>query len=210
MEYRVKRLDYLDYTKGLCILLVVLGHIYDSSNILRIWIYSFHMPLFFIISGMLVKHTNVKERSIKNIIISKFKTLIVPYIFLELIAIFVWMITNEFTLQSLKWNIMDSILMYCRAGATWFLPCLFIAEVVFILMVKYIKNDKINILISLLIFVIPFIVKTDNHYLIVIMRCFTAYGYITFGYLFYNFIVDREITFKYLTLFLIFNFRVIK
>ena len=46
-----KRLNYLDYAKGIGILLVVLGHIYNNS--VKLWIYSFHMPLFFIISGYL-------------------------------------------------------------------------------------------------------------------------------------------------------------
>ena len=50
----IKRIDYLDYTKGFGILLVILGHIYDASNPIKIWLYSFHMPLFFIISGFLL------------------------------------------------------------------------------------------------------------------------------------------------------------
>ena len=50
-----KRLNYLDFVKGFAILLVVLGHIYDISNPIKIWLYSFHMPLFFIISGILIR-----------------------------------------------------------------------------------------------------------------------------------------------------------
>ena len=54
------RLEYLDAAKGLGILLVILGHIYAwnpniNRKILVTWIYSFHMPLFFIVSGMLIK-----------------------------------------------------------------------------------------------------------------------------------------------------------
>lgn len=49
------RLEYLDAAKGLGILLVILGHIYAwnpniNRKILVTWIYSFHMPLFFIVS----------------------------------------------------------------------------------------------------------------------------------------------------------------
>lgn len=59
-----KRERWLDGLKGFCILLVILGHVlsgyldagtfpeaYYSFYQLRTWIYSFHMPLFFIISG---------------------------------------------------------------------------------------------------------------------------------------------------------------
>lgn len=55
-----KRLDYIDYTKGFGILLVILGHIYDTSNPIKIWLYSFHMPLFFIISGFFAKNIKFK------------------------------------------------------------------------------------------------------------------------------------------------------
>lgn len=201
----IKRLNYLDYIKGVGILLVVLGHIYDVSHPVRIWIYSFHMPLFFIISGILIEHTNIKNRDLKKIIISKFKHLIIPYICFELLAILIIMIQNDFSLFSLKVNIAESILMYCKAGATWFLPCLFVAEVVFIIMIKYINNKNINIMLSVLIFVIPFILKIDNHYLIVILRCFTALGYISIGYFGYNLIINKEIDFKFIILLFLCN-----
>ena len=37
----VKRVDYLDYSKGIAIILVVLGHICSEGNI-KTYIYSFH------------------------------------------------------------------------------------------------------------------------------------------------------------------------
>lgn len=201
----IKRLEYLDYIKGFSILLVILGHIYDSSKFIKIWIYSFHIPLFFIISGALIKYTNIKKRSMKNIIVSKFKSLIIPYVCFELITILILMIKNDFTLGAFKQNVVESILMYCKAGATWFLPCIFVAEIVYIIVLKYIKNNKINIIFSLSIFLIPFFIKTENHYLIVILRCFTAYGFISFGYWFYELIINKEINLKLIVLLLISN-----
>ncbi|WP_353939436.1 acyltransferase family protein [uncultured Bifidobacterium sp.] len=49
---RNSRLTALDSLRGFGILLVVLGHASRSVG-LASWIFSFHMPLFFIISGML-------------------------------------------------------------------------------------------------------------------------------------------------------------
>lgn len=70
------RLEYLDAAKGLGILLVILGHIYAwnpniNRKILVTWIYSFHMPLFFIVSGMLIKYKNYCN--IKEFIFSRIK-----------------------------------------------------------------------------------------------------------------------------------------
>lgn len=59
-----RREAWLDSLKGFAILLVILGHVlsgyldaaafpgaYTSFYTIRTWIYSFHMPLFFLISG---------------------------------------------------------------------------------------------------------------------------------------------------------------
>ncbi|MBR4734180.1 MAG: hypothetical protein IK081_15615 [Lachnospiraceae bacterium] len=49
-----KRIDYLDAAKGIAILAVIVGHFYAPGIIGRI-IHSFHLPLFFIISGYIGK-----------------------------------------------------------------------------------------------------------------------------------------------------------
>lgn len=43
----------IDAAKGIAIILVVLGHVCTGIPWLVKWIYSFHMPLFFMISGYL-------------------------------------------------------------------------------------------------------------------------------------------------------------
>lgn len=53
------RLDYIDVTRGIGIILVVLGHLNPGEGVER-WIYSFHMPLFFVISGLLCRDMPVK------------------------------------------------------------------------------------------------------------------------------------------------------
>ena len=48
-----ERYTWIDCIKGIGIFLVVLGHIY-KDNYIGLWIYSFHMPLFFMLSGYLM------------------------------------------------------------------------------------------------------------------------------------------------------------
>ena len=46
-----KRIEYVDVAKGIAILSVIVGHTfsaYDPGSLLNRFIYSFHMPLFFI------------------------------------------------------------------------------------------------------------------------------------------------------------------
>ena len=135
-----KRIDYLDYTKGFGILLVILGHIYDASNPIKIWLYSFHMPLFFIISGFFAN----KNIEFKVLFKKKFKSLIIPYISFGIITIVLMIITNGLS-GKLKEYVYFFITGVGR-DALWFLPCLFIIEIIFSIINK-IKNNKYRIFI---------------------------------------------------------------
>lgn len=46
-----KRINYFDIAKGLGILLMIIGHMPIKNEYLKNFIFCFHMPLFFIISG---------------------------------------------------------------------------------------------------------------------------------------------------------------
>lgn len=52
MEMRKgKRIEWIDVAKAICILLMIAGHTYPVGSKVRNIIFSFHMPLFFILSG---------------------------------------------------------------------------------------------------------------------------------------------------------------
>lgn len=48
-----QRLDYIDMAKGFAIALMVFGHTFSTyqNTPIMVWIYSFHMPLFFLTTG---------------------------------------------------------------------------------------------------------------------------------------------------------------
>lgn len=87
-----KRNEYLDLCKAIAIILVIVGHCIQCGqgeeflnnnlfyeNRLFIFIYSFHMPLFMLISGYLFSKT-VKSSDYKVIIKSKIKQLLIPLV----------------------------------------------------------------------------------------------------------------------------------
>lgn len=67
-----KRIEYLDSIKALGIILVVIGH---YTSFLNSFIFLFHMPLFFFISGFLFKYEDNK-----TLLQKKGKRLMTPYI----------------------------------------------------------------------------------------------------------------------------------
>lgn len=79
------RISWIDFAKGIAILLVVFGHIsFLPSPILGV-IYSFHMPLFFFLSGVLLFR---RQEAFRSFALKKTRTLIGPYyVFLALQSI---------------------------------------------------------------------------------------------------------------------------
>jgi len=79
-----ERILWIDFAKVLGIWLVCLGHSY-IPEFAHHYIYSFHMPLFFFISGYLEKRRTIKESLINGL-----KVLILPYTLLYLIVFIPW------------------------------------------------------------------------------------------------------------------------
>lgn len=163
----MERKKWIDITKGIGIILVVLGHsnllltgITDDSNITK-YIYSFHMPLFFYISGYLYspsKYKNFKELGNK-----KFRSLIIPYIYFSLLAILFDIVRFKGDFQ-----LTDEIFNFFYIGERvvwndplWYLVCLFFIEVIFY-WIAQIKNNKVYLFTLLLSSLIGYWLSYEN------------------------------------------------
>lgn len=79
------RLPYLDYARVFAAYLVILGHLLSVNNTsIRPYIYSFHMPFFFLVSGMLHKYRGGIDWQ------KYWKTLIVPFLFFNVLFFILW------------------------------------------------------------------------------------------------------------------------
>ena len=80
-----ERIAWIDAAKGLSIILIVLGHIMSVAepSAFYIYIYAFHVPLFFFVSGLTLKPRGDELRSV---IIKKSKTILLPYFIYSLIG----------------------------------------------------------------------------------------------------------------------------
>ena len=90
LQANKSRIEWVDALKGFLILLVVIGHLtqsYEQANGLYTFIYTFHMPLFFWVSGYL--SVNLARRNASQYVIKKVLTLLLPFISFAIIASFV-------------------------------------------------------------------------------------------------------------------------
>ena len=122
-----ERIQYLDVAKGIGILLMIFGHI-DRGGIAQTWIYSFHMPMFFIISGILHEKRH-KEESVDEYINKKSRSLLWPYFVLSTITLgYLFLLSafnkNGFDLSEIKLCLKSTIL-FQGYGNLWFIPAFF-------------------------------------------------------------------------------------
>ena len=136
--------DYaFDVLKGLAIILMIIGHCNFSS--FRAFIYSFHMPLFFFVTGYFLK-----DRPLRKELVLSTKRLIIPYIFT---AFWLCVATACIGPTHLK-SIVVACLLGFRAqyvpdwieahvGLLWFILAMFWARIITSILVKRIKSDYI-------------------------------------------------------------------
>lgn len=154
-----KRIDYIDLTKGFCILLVVYGHAacltYLQNGILQNTTSSFRMPLYFFLSGLFFKLYD----GLGDFVRRKINRLIVPFVFWHLALSIIFPVIME-TIRSASFTLTpayDNIRMIfhndiCYNVALWFLLCLFVTNVLFYVIYKLslkVERFHIPILIAL-------------------------------------------------------------
>ena len=167
-----KRIYTLDNLKAVLIFLVVLGHLLisfthatcNSAKYISSFIYSFHMPLFIIISGYFSKKTITKENILKLLLI---------FIIMNLsFSFYDYFVTGSFELFNLKY-------------ASWYILLILIYRLLLStkLIQKLLKErPKELVLLSLFIAIFIPIIKTD----LFILRIFENFIYFIIGYLISN------------------------
>lgn len=81
-----ERLKFVDIAKGYLILLVVLGHLLPES-VVKTWIYSFHIPAFFALSGITSNYSHSFQLNPLSFIRKKASSILRPFFLFELLGV---------------------------------------------------------------------------------------------------------------------------
>jgi fucose 4-O-acetylase-like acetyltransferase len=155
----VTRILWIDYAKAVGMYLVILGHMPESRYIPHSLIYSFHMPLFFFVSGYLERERGFGE-TVKNSV----RAILIPYFLFWLIALVyrlcisfprhpelweagipVWRIAGAFFLggnHETPWS-------YPVLNSLWFLPTLFLLKLGAALLRKANLHERLLFIIAI-------------------------------------------------------------
>lgn len=131
---------FISVLQTIGIILVVAGHSMSREIELNEWIYSFHMPLFMFMSGLLLRYTDERKQirlrdnilyGRKGFIWKKVKRLLIPYVAISTLAFFPKALLSSFALRPVDLSVAgflhqlvypwDNVIIYF-----WFLPTLFL------------------------------------------------------------------------------------
>lgn len=187
-----ERNEIFDVLKGIAIILVIIGHCKEGF---ALWpfIYSFHMPLFFFITGYFLK-----PRPFRKELALSFQRLIIPYSFTAVIICIVVFFKG---LSSDSWIdekfVQDTIIKFLlgyRGGVTpswlathvgilWFILAMFWARGIVNILIQRITSIKILCFLFILLGILGMILEKKLFVPYCIPQGLFASGYIYTGYL---------------------------
>ena len=164
------RLNWIDWAKALAITFVVYGHTpAERGDFLHNYITSFHMPLFFFISGYLSK----KEYMGKMVLTKYWHTLIIPYLCYNIIFYPYWAIKFTIDHPTTDWYdyvkpLIGTIMLQIKTpfndylnGVTWFIAALFVMKTILSICNKYKKGEYV--IFVLVIITAMFYIANEFH-----------------------------------------------
>jgi len=158
------RLQWVDYLRGIAIILIVYRHvliglqkghievpaILERANMI---FYSFRMPLFFILSGIFISRSLAKK-SLKELIGIKFEKLLYPYFVWAFIQITLQICFSGVTNSSRTFRDYSFIFYQTRfLDQFWYLPALFNTTVIYLLVKSKLKvNTGVQLILGLVLY----------------------------------------------------------
>lgn len=194
------RLGWVDYARGLAILLVIFRHtmvglrrsdvvVSDNLYYIQEFLLNVRMPVFFILSGVFLGRT-LQKRSLQSIAANKTANLLYPYVLWSVILITFQVVLSNYTNSQRSWTDYKYILYQPRElDHMWYLLALFNTSILFLLCYNLFKRRP------LLHFILA-VVLYFFHYLVydysLVSDIMYNYVFLVFGVYMYDRIAQME------------------
>ncbi|MGB3492148.1 MAG: acyltransferase family protein [Elainellaceae cyanobacterium] len=199
-----QRAVWIDFAKSYGMFLVFFGHILEAFGLADSvalfmsykFIYAFHIPFFFLLSGYLAK--SPRKPFSQYFRTKLFTRLIVPFLFFNIIALLLFF--SKDTLVFFSKDVLvgtHDFLEHLRQAlrlikgnpafniTTWFLACLFSVRLIDFVVSKYIKSSYVRLLIASFLFVAGWLLTLNFRNLVLdfwlLPEALVAYLFYTLG-----------------------------
>jgi len=169
------RLNWIDYARGIAIILVAYRHVYEGAKqsginvnqykmleYANIFFYSFRMPLFFIVSGIFIS-LSVQKAGIKKYIGTRAKTILYPYFLWGALQLLLQMVFAKYSNGQPDPNSFLHMFYLPRELAQfWYLYALFSVSMLYLLSKFVLKIPAVvNLVIGLAMFYMSALLYQD-------------------------------------------------
>ncbi|MCQ2462537.1 MAG: acyltransferase family protein [Clostridia bacterium] len=155
-----KRIDWIDRIKGIGFYFVILGHM-QIGKTLKSWIYSFHMPLFLIASGLNFNTEKIYSTKTGGYILKLIRRMLIPYMCMQLFSLAIRYVFSTFFLHK-KIPVIgyikgifaaNSILFKSPSDPSYFIILLFIAQIILFFLIKLFRGNRTAVLCACILLV---------------------------------------------------------
>jgi fucose 4-O-acetylase-like acetyltransferase len=153
---QTERVHWIDIARGIGIIFIIYAHMLGSHDF-RYLFYSFHIPLFFFLSGVVYNHQ--KYGNFLTFFKKSVRSLLVPYFIFAFIMFFLWAIGLK-TYNIFSPEIIRQFLSIFYANSNnglmlfndvlWFLPTLFVTRILFASVANFLVKAKALVFVLLL------------------------------------------------------------
>lgn len=136
-----KRIEFIDLAKGLCIILVVLGHLVPAFNTNLLFVFCFRMPLYFCLSGLFYKDYG----GLGSFTIKKINKILLPFVAWYIIGYCIYSLGRVVTGSQIEAPYHFNDILYTNDIFNlpiWFLLCLFWSNLLFAIVRTFVKKEK--------------------------------------------------------------------
>lgn len=196
---RKKNFEWINVAKGIAIILVVYRHnlvglersgfeIPEFFRMANEIVYSFRMPLFFIISGLFIAKS-IEKRKNQSFIGYKFNSIYYPYLIWGTIQIGLQIVLSDYTNSDRTWIDFTYLFISPRqVDQLWYLFALFNCSVLFYFLYSVLKIGTFwHLALSLLMFAVSEFLNDIN----LVHDLFYYYIFLTLGHHFKSFILSE-------------------
>ncbi|HBK26936.1 MAG TPA: hypothetical protein DDY90_09595 [Clostridiales bacterium] len=163
---KIGRLEWIDYTKAFAIIFVIVGHTVSFGSEVRNLIFSFHMPLFYILTGYTIQKCN-SLRDVAKVTYKDFRRLYLPVFYSMVVLVILERIAHHIPLST---SIREELqrIVWCAAvshnghpalGSLWFLIVLFWAKLFYRTIMRLFSEEHSGIIFLFCILLTYFVSK---------------------------------------------------